>query len=273
MFEIRSAWFLNPDVKRFRIDAPRVARYWRPGQFVIVRVDADGERVPFTVAEADPGEGWIGIVVQAVGRTTMMINALDAGDFLHDVAGPLGTPTHVDRFGTVVVIGGGVGAAIAYPSARAFREAGNHVVAILGGRTADHVVLAEDMAEVSDELVVATDDGSAGFPGLVTDVLSDMLATGHRVDRVLAIGPIPMMKAVAEVTRPYAIPTVVSLNPIMLDGTGMCGGCRVRVGEETRFVCVDGPELDAHLVDFDTLAVRNRAFRAQEQAACLGGAV
>lgn len=268
MFRIRSAWSLNPDVKRFRIDAPRVARYWRPGQFAIVRVDAAGERVPFTVAEADPAEGWIGLVVQAVGATTRRINTLGEGDELADVAGPLGTPTEVRRFGTVCVVGGGVGAAIAWPSARAFREAGNDVVSILGGRTADRVVLADEMAAVSGELHVVTDDGSSGRRGLVTDVLADLLAGGRRVDRVLAVGPVAMMRAVAETTRSYAVPTVASLNPIMIDGTGMCGGCRVRVDGETRFACVDGPEFDAHLVDFDVLAVRNGAFRAQERRAC-----
>lgn len=272
VFDIRSAWFINPDVKRFRIGAPRVARHWRPGQFVIVRVDADGERVPFTVAEVDRDEGWIGLVVQAVGMTTRAMNRLEAGDALHDVAGPLGTPTSVERFGTVAVVGGGVGAAIAYPSARALHEAGNTVLGILGGRSSDHVVLAEEMAEVCDDLVVVTDDGSRGRRGLVTDALSDLLVTGPAVDRVLAIGPVPMMRAVADVTRPYAIPTVVSLNPIMVDGTGMCGGCRVLIGGQTRFACVDGPEFDAHLVDFDTLTFRNRAFRRQEEAACSGGA-
>jgi len=268
VFRIRSAWFLNADVKRFRIDAPRVARYWRPGQFVIVRLDEGGERVPFTVAEADPAAGWIGLVVQGVGATTRRMNALGEGDALADVAGPLGTPTEIRRFGTVAVVAGGVGAAIALPSARAFREAGNEVVAVLGGRTADHVVLADEMAAVSDELHVVTDDGSSGGRGLVTDVLSGLLAGGRHLDRVLAVGPVPMMRAVAETTRGYAVPTVASLNPVMVDGTGMCGGCRVRVGGDTRFACVDGPEFDAHLVDFDTLAVRNAAFREQERAAC-----
>lgn len=271
MYDVIEAEFLAPEVKRFRVAAPRVAAHWSPGQFVIVRVDAAGERIPLTVAEAD-SSGSITLVVQTVGRTTALMNRLEAGDRLADVAGPLGRPSEVGRYGTVAVVGGGVGTAIAYPTARAMADAGNRVVAIVGGRTADLVILTEEIARFADEVIVTTDDGSAGRRGLVTTALAEVIDR-EPVDRVVAIGPIPMMRAVADLTGPEGIPTVVSLNPIMVDGTGMCGGCRVLVGGSTRFACVDGPEFDAAEVDFEVLAVRNRAYRAfeAEQAATLGG--
>jgi ferredoxin--NADP+ reductase len=222
------------------------------------------------VAHADPGEGWIELIVQSVGKTTHLMNRLEAGDALADVAGPLGVPSEVDHFGTAVVIGGGVGTAIAYPTARALAGAGNRVVAIVGGRNAELVILEEELRSIAEDVLVTTDDGSAGRRGLVTDALAEVIAR-EPVDRVVAIGPIPMMRAVAELTRGPGISTVVSLNPIMVDGTGMCGGCRVSVGGKTRFACVDGPEFDGHLVDFELLSVRNRAYCTfeREQLAAL----
>jgi ferredoxin--NADP+ reductase len=254
---------LAPAVRYLRVEAPKIARRHRPGQFVIVRAMPDGERIPLTISDA--GDGWIALIVQAVGRTTGILSLLEAGDELEDLVGPLGMPSEIERFGTVVVIGGGVGTAIAYPTARAMAQAGNRVIAIVGGRTREHVILEAELRACVDEVHVTTDDGSYGTAGFVTDALRPMVGSADRPDRVLAIGPIPMMRAVAEVTRPRAIPTIVSLNPIMVDGTGMCGGCRVRVDGETRFACVDGPEFDAHLVDFDILARRNRAYVEFEQ--------
>lgn len=260
MFPILEARSLGPDVVYLRVHAPRIARRRRAGQFVIVRAHEGGERIPLTIADSDSDTGWIALIVQGVGKTTRLLCSLQAGDTIRDVAGPLGEPSHIEHFGTAVSIGGGVGAAIAYPTAVALKNAGNEVIAILGGRTKELVLLETEMAAVCDELFVTTDDGSYGLHGRVTDKLTELIRSGRRIDFVLAIGPIPMMRAVAETTRPHGIPTVVSLNPIMVDGTGMCGGCRVTVGGETRFACVDGPEFDAHEVDFDTLAARNRAY-------------
>jgi ferredoxin--NADP+ reductase len=264
MFRILSAEFIGPDIKRFRIEAPRVAAKRKPGQFVIVRVATYGERIPLTIAAADPDEGWIELIVQGIGATTHRMNRREAGDAVADIAGPLGRPSAVDHYGTAVCIGGGVGTAIAYPTAVAMRDAGNDVISIIGGRTVDHVILADELAEVG-EVVVTTDDGSAGRHGFVTDALQDLIDQGTPIDIVFAIGPIPMMQAVAETTRPHDISTVVSLNPIMVDGTGMCGGCRVSVGGKTRFACVDGPDFNAHEVDFEVLARRNRSYLAFER--------
>lgn len=271
-FRIESVEALAPAVKRFRIHAPRVAAAHRAGQFVIVRVEERGERIPLTVAQADAKAGWIDLIVQAVGHTTAVMHRLAPGDGIPDVVGPLGRPTEIERFGRVAVVGGGVGTAIAYPAAAALADAGNEVVAIVGAQTAEAVILEEEMTQVAARVIVTTDDGTAGRHGLVTDALADVLHT-QRIDRVLAVGPIPMMRAVSDMTREASIRTIVSLNPIMVDGTGMCGGCRVLVDGATRFACVDGPEFDAHLVDFDVLALRNRAYvefercRAAEEAA------
>ena len=259
MHRILNAEFIAPDVKRFEIEAPRVARYWRPGQFVIVRASENGERIPLTVVEADPDTGAIVLIVQGIGKTTRTLNGLDSGEPIPDVAGPLGSPSDIDVFGTVVVIGGGVGTAIAYPTAKALAEAGNRVVAIVGARTSDLLILVDEMQDVADAVIVTTDDGSAGRGGFVTDALADVIAE-EAIDRVIAIGPLPMMSAIASQTLTHEIPTIVSLNPIMVDGTGMCGGCRVTVSGETRFACVDGPEFDAHGVDFDLLAARNASY-------------
>lgn len=264
MFDVLTTQALAPSVKRFRVHAPRVASHWQAGQFVIVRVSADGERVPLTIAEGDADEGWIGLVVQAVGGTTRQINDLEVGDAFHDVVGPLGTPSEVERVGTVVVVGGGVGTAIAYPVAVANHAARNRVIAIVGGRSSEFVILQRELGDVCDEVLMCTDDGSLGVRGFVTDVLARVLECTP-VHKVVAIGPIPMMRAVAELTRPLGIETVVSLNPIMVDGTGMCGGCRVLLGSSTKFACVDGPEFDAHEVDFEVLARRNRSYLAFER--------
>jgi ferredoxin--NADP+ reductase len=264
MFQITEARFIAPEVKLFRIQAPRVARKRQPGQFVILRVHEHGERIPITIADSDAERGDITIVVQGIGKTTKLLNSLDAGDSIRDVVGPLGKPSEVELFGTACVIGGGVGAAIAYPTAVALKRAGNRVLSILGGRTRDLVILEEEIRRTSDTLHVTTDDGSYGEKGLVTDKLKALVDAGERIDYVLAIGPIPMMRAVAETTRPHRIRTVVSLNSVMVDGTGMCGGCRVSVGGRSQFACVDGPEFDAHEVDFQNLANRNAMYREME---------
>jgi ferredoxin--NADP+ reductase len=264
MFRIVEAEFLAPDIKRFRIEAPRIARKRQAGQFVIVRVYARGERIPLTIADGDPESGTITLIVQGVGKTTRLMNMLETGDALLDVVGPLGRPSEIKNFGTVVVIGGGVGAAIAYPTAKAMHEAGNEVISILGGRTRDLVLLEPEIRAISDEVFVTTDDGSYGRKGLVIDPLKEMLAAGRPVRLVLAIGPVRMMQAVAEVTRPHGVHTVVSLNSLMVDGTGMCGGCRIITAAGAKFACVDGPEFDAHTVNFDILAQRNRTYTEQE---------
>ncbi len=263
-FTIRELSTVAEDVVRCVVDAPRVARHARPGQFVIVRVTDDDERIPLTIADRDPEAGTITLVVQLVGAATRHLGVLGVGDHLADVLGPLGRPTDIERFGRCVLVAGGVGAAIVLPVARALAEAGNHTHAIVGARTADALVLVDDFREICDEVTVMTDDGTAGGHGFVTGALAEVLDRDG-ADFVFTVGPIPMMAAVADLTRPAGIPTVASLNPIMVDGTGMCGGCRVRVGDETKFACVDGPEFDAHLVDFDLLATRNLAYRPFEE--------
>ena len=264
MFPIVEARTLAPDIRQLTLFAPRIARRQKPGQFVIVRVHERGERIPLTIAAADPLEGHITIIVQAVGKTTALLNLLRAGDALLDVVGPLGKPSEMENFGTAVVIGGGVGTAIAFPTAKALKQAGNHVIFILGARNKELLLLEDEIRASTDELIVMTDDGSYGAKGFVTDALKKLLDDGLKIDHVLAIGPIPMMKAVANVTRPLMIKTVVSLNSIMVDGTGMCGGCRVGIDGDSQFACVDGPEFDAHQVDFDLLTRRNRAYRELE---------
>lgn len=265
MFKIVSAQFLAENIKRFEILAPRIAKKRKAGQFVIVRLDEYGERIPLTIADSDLEKETISIIVQSVGKTTRKLNLKEAGDSILDVVGPLGEPSHIEKFGTAVSIGGGVGTAIAYPTAVALKQAGNYVITINGARNKDLVLLEDEMNAVSDEAYVTTDDGSYGFHGFVTQKLQALIDDGKTIDFVLAIGPIPMMRAVAEVTRPYGIKTVVSLNPIMVDGTGMCGGCRVTVDGESKFACVDGPEFDAHHVDFKNLMDRNKVYRALEQ--------
>jgi ferredoxin/flavodoxin---NADP+ reductase len=265
MFKIVHAQFIAPGIKRFIIEAPRIARKQRPGQFVIIRICENGERIPLTIERSDPQNGTVNIVVQSMGKTTHLLNSLETGDSLLDVVGPLGKPSEIAHFGTVVAIGGGVGTAMAYPTAAAMKQAGNHVIAIIGGRNKDLVILEREMREVSDSVFVTTDDGSYADKGLVTDKLRHLIENGTRIDLVLAVGPIPMMRAVADVTRKENIRTVVSLNPIMIDGTGMCGGCRVLVDGKSEFACVDGPEFEASRVDFDVLVQRNSMYRDAEK--------
>jgi ferredoxin--NADP+ reductase len=265
LYAIVDARFLAPDIKLFKIKAPYIALKRKAGQFVIVRIGEYGERIPLTIADSDTINGTITLIVQGVGKTTKMLNRLGTGDQITNVVGPLGMPSHIEKFGTAVAIGGGVGTAIAYPTAVALKEAGNHVITINGARSKELIILEEEMKMVSDAAFITTDDGSYGFHGFVTDKLQQLIDEGSNIDFVLAIGPIPMMKAVADVTKPHDIKTVVSLNPIMVDGTGMCGGCRVTVDGKTKFACVDGPEFDAHLVDFANLAARNRMYIEHEQ--------
>ena len=265
MYKILSAEELSAGVKSFIVEAPMIARKCQAGQFIILRIDEDGERIPLTIADYDREQGTIHLIFQEVGDTTRQLGTLKAGDALLDVAGPLGKATEIENFGTVVCIGGGIGVAPVYPIARAYKKAGNRVVSIIGARNADLLIMEKEMRSVSDVLHITTDDGSAGRKGLVVDPLKDMIAAGEKIDRVMAIGPMIMMRGVAEVTRPYKIPTLVSLNPIMVDGTGMCGGCRCSVGGETKFACVDGPEFDGHAVDFNGLMSRARMYQTQER--------
>jgi ferredoxin/flavodoxin---NADP+ reductase len=267
MYKILSAEFIAPNVKKFKIDAPKIAKKRKAGQFVIIRLDDSGERIPLTIADSNIDEGSITIIVQGIGKTTSQLNEMQEGDYIMDVVGPLGKPSHIEEFGVAVSIGGGVGTAIAYPTAVALKKAGNYTISIIGGRSKEYVILEKEMKSVCDEVFVTTDDGSYGYHGFVTQKLKELIDAKRKIDFVLAIGPIPMMKAVAEVTRKLKIKTVVSLNPIMVDGTGMCGGCRATVDNKTVFVCVDGPEFDAHKVDFETLERRNRTYRSDEQLA------
>jgi ferredoxin--NADP+ reductase len=262
-FPILSKDLLAPKVTRYDVQAPQVSRSWRAGQFVIVRPCDDSERIPLTVADAHRDH--IVLVVQEVGKTTAVMADLMPGDALADVCGPLGEPTHIARQGNVVVAGGGIGIAPAWPIARALRAAGNHVIGILGARTRDLLILEDEMRRACNELLVMTDDGSYGTRGFVTSALGELLEAGRRIDQVVAIGPALMMRAVAERTRTPSIPTVVSLNTVMIDGTGMCGGCRVEVAGQTRFVCVDGPEFDGHKVDFDLMIRRQAMYVGQER--------
>ena len=252
---------------RFKIEAPKIARKRKAGNFVIVRANEYAERIPLTIVDSNTEDGSITMIVQSVGKSTRLLNSLNAGDELADVIGPLGHPTPIEGFGSVVCVGGGVGTAEVLPIARAAKAADNQVVSIIGARSKNLLILEDEMREASDELYIVTDDGSYERPGLVVDPLSDLIFEGQDIDVVYAIGPMPMMRAVAELTEPYNIKTLVSLNPVMIDGTGMCGGCRVMVDGKTRFACVDGPEFDAHLVDFDSLILRNRAYAAEERVA------
>ncbi len=251
---------LAPAIYRMRVEARDIAVRRKPGQFVILRLSETGERFPLTIVDSDSADGSITIIFQAVGTSTRELAALEVGDEVLDIAGPLGTPTHIERFGHVVCIGGGVGIAPAYPIAKGMKLAGNRVTSLISARSANLLFLEEEMRCISDELVVATDDGTKGFHGFPTQILKQMIDRGGKIDLVVAVGPVPMMRAVAEVTRPFNIKTMVSLNPIMVDGTGMCGGCRVNVGGQTKFACVDGPEFDGHLVDFDLLTKRLRTY-------------
>jgi len=267
MNTIRKREELGPNVIRYLVDAPLVATHTKPGQFVIIRVTDHGERIPLTIADADPEMGTISLIVQTVGKTTREMSMLRPGNAIHDVVGPLGRPTHIQQFGTVLCVGGGIGTAPLYPIAKGMKEAHNHVITILGARTRDLLILEDDMRRVSDELIVTTDDGSYGTKGLVTDAIRSLVGDGTHIDQAVVIGPPLMMKFTSLLTKELGIPTMASLNPIMIDGTGMCGGCRVTVGGEMKFACVDGPEFDAHEVDWDTLIRRLGTYRMAEQVA------
>jgi len=256
---------LSQVIAEMEVSAPYVAKSQKSGQFVVIRVDDKGERIPLTIADANTDKGTITLIIQAIGKTTTKLNLMKEGEFLADVVGPLGKPSRIERFGRVVTIGGGVGTAIAWSTTRALKKAGNEVISIIGARTKELLILEQEMREVSDSLIVTTDDGSYANKGFVTDSLKGLIESDKSPDFVLAIGPVPMMKAVAELTRNYSIPTVVSLNPIMLDGTGMCGVCRVTVDGKRMFACVDGPEFDAHKVDFDGLMQRLKIYRKEEK--------
>lgn len=247
-------------VVMLRIEAPRIARARKPGHFVIVRVSEKGERIPLTIATADVKAGTITLVIQAVGASSQRINALQEGDYLHDVVGPLGRPTEIEKVGTVLCAGGGVGIAPLFPIVEGFHNAGNRVIVVLAGRTKELVILEEQMKKVSDEVIVMTDDGSSGKQGLVTQGMEEVLQR-EKIDKCITIGPAIMMKFASELTKKYNVPTVASLNAIMVDGTGMCGACRVTVGGERKFVCVDGPEFDAHQVDYNELLMRLNSYK------------
>jgi len=265
MFPIVSNELIAPNLHRLVIEAPRIARARQPGQFVIVHANQQAERIPLTIADADATAGTITLFVQAVGYSTCRLVALPTGQVLRDLAGPLGRPTEIKHWGRVACIGGGVGTAVLYPLAKALADIGNQVITIIGGRSAEFIILADELAEFSAELLIATEDGSCGKQGFVTHVLQGLIDDPRSVPQaVYAVGPVPMMKAVSDMTRAHAIKTIVSLNPIMIDGTGMCGGCRVMVGGELKFACVDGPEFDAHQVDFALLADRLTTYRNEE---------
>ncbi|MGM9525157.1 MAG: sulfide/dihydroorotate dehydrogenase-like FAD/NAD-binding protein [Peptococcaceae bacterium] len=264
MYKIVKKRKLNDSVVLVEVEAAFIARKVLPGQFVIFRIDEQGERVPVTVADYDREKGTITLIVQTVGRSTMMLGAMEEGESLLDVVGPLGLPTELEGLKKVCVIGGGVGCAIAYPQAKALHKAGAHVDIIAGFRSKDIVIIEDEMRAVANNYYVMTDDGSYGEKGVVTKKLQELLDAGNQYDAVIAIGPVPMMKFVALTTKPANIKTIVSLNPIMIDGTGMCGGCRVTVGGQTKFACVDGPDFDGHQVDFDELIRRNAIHKEQE---------
>lgn len=265
MLKILKKEELSPNVYAMEIDAPRVAKKAEPGQFIVLRVNEEGERIPLTIANFDRETGRILIVFQVIGASTMELAALNEGDSVLDFVGPLGRPSEIGKLdGTMVVVGGGIGVAPTFPIARAMKEAGNKVIAIMGAKTKDILVMEDEMREVTDEIVVTTDDGSRGIKGFVTNAVQALVDRGEKIAQITAIGPVIMMKSVADATRALGIKTVVSLNPIMVDGTGMCGGCRVTVGDETKFACVDGPEFDGHLVDFKGLMSRQRMYRDME---------
>jgi len=268
MYEILEKKVMSETVKLMKIKAPRVAKKAQAGQFIILRIDEKGERIPLTIADYDRKMGTVTVIFMEVGKTTKQLGTLDVGDHLLNFVGPLGQPSEIEDFGTVVCIGGGVGIAPLYPIVRELKKAGNYVISILGARNEKLLMLEKEIDENSDEIQICTDDGSKGHKGFVSDVLQKLIDGGKKIDIVWAIGPVIMMKVVVGVTKKYDLKTIVSLNPIMVDGTGMCGGCRVSVGGETKFACVDGPEFDGHLVDFDNLMLRNRRFVSEEGEAC-----
>ncbi|MBE3573126.1 MAG: sulfide/dihydroorotate dehydrogenase-like FAD/NAD-binding protein [Moorella humiferrea] len=265
MYRIVRKEVMSPVIKLMEIEAPEVAAKARAGQFIILRIDEEGERIPLTIADFDRSRGTITTIFQEVGYTTRRLGALEEGDTLTDFVGPLGQPSEIENYGRVVCVGGGVGVAPIFPIARALKEAGNEVISIIGARTKELLFWEEKMRAVSSELLVATDDGSYGHKGFVTDLLKQVLEERGKIARVWGIGPVVMMRAVAETTRPFNVPTIVSMNPIMVDGTGMCGACRVSVGGETKFACVDGPEFDGHQVDWQLALRRLNMYREEEK--------
>lgn len=267
MYEIIEKQELAHTVYLYKIKAPLIAKKRKAGQFVVLRMNEHGERIPLTIVDSDDKEGTITIIVQEVGKSTAILGDMGKGDSILDVVGPLGKPTHIENFGTVVCVGGGIGVAPVLPIAVAMKKAGNKVISIIGARTKSLLILEKEMKEASDKLYVTTDDGSYGHHGFVTQVLQNFIDEGMKIGCVVGIGPVPMMRAVSNVTRPYKISTVVSLNPIMVDGTGMCGACRVTIGGKNQFVCVDGPEFNGHEVDFDELVLRNRSYMKEEKLA------
>ena len=264
MYRILEASKVGLNIKQFVIEAPRIARKHQPGQFIILRLHGKGERIPLTVKSSDPAAGTVTIVVQAIGKTTSLLNCLEAGDSILDIVGPLGKPSEIENYGTAVILSGSVGTAMALPTSNALKAAGNQVVFIEGARSAEMVIFEDEVRQARNETFIMTDDGSYGEHGLVTKKLDELIAAGRKIDFVLAVGPVPMMRAVARMTAPLGIKTMVSLNSIMVDGTGMCGGCRVLLGNQSKFACVDGPEFDASLVNFEVLMQRNAMYRDKE---------
>ena len=259
---------LNSQIYLMEIEAPLVAKKAAPGQFVILRIDEKGERVPFKIADFNKEKGTVTVIIQAVGKTTRDLSKLNEGDTILDFAGPLGMPTPLEGLKKVAVIGGGLGTAIAYPQAKKLKDLGAEVTAISGFRSKEYIILDNEMNAVSDKLIITTDDGSNGVKGFVTDRLREELEAGEKFDEVIAIGPLVMMRAVCNLTKEYDIPTTVSMNPVMIDGTGMCGGCRVIVDGETKFACVDGPDFDGHKIDWDAAIKRQQMFKAYEKRSC-----
>ena len=267
MYKILRRKELNPTVTLLDIEAPLIAKKAEPGQFIILRVDDEGERIPLTIADFDREAGWVRIIFQIVGGTTEKLNHVMEGEYIHDFVGPLGVPTHVEGLKKVAVVGGGVGCAIAFPVAKKLHELGAEVHSVVGFRNKDLVILEDDFNAVSDKMMLMTDDGSHGQKGLVTNALKELIEAGNQYDEVIVIGPLIMMKFVCALTKEYGIKTTVSMNPIMIDGTGMCGGCRLTVGGETKFACVDGPDFDGHLVDFDEAMERGSMYKPFERHA------
>lgn len=267
MYKILEKVALNPSMTKMVVEAPHIAKKAKPGQFIIFRVDEFGERVPLTIADYDAEKGSVTIIYQKVGASTMLLDTLNEGEYILDFVGPLGVPSELDGYKKVAVIGGGAGCAIAYPQAKALHNMGTAVDVIAGFRNTDLIILEDEMRAASDNLYLMTDDGSNGNKGFVTNALEENIKNGVEYDLVIAIGPVPMMRAVCQVTKPYGIKTIVSMNPIMIDGTGMCGGCRITVGGKTKFACVDGPDFDGHEVDYDELMKRNVTYRNLEQGA------
>jgi ferredoxin--NADP+ reductase len=265
MSRILERYVLTEGVTELVIEAPRIAHKRKAGQFVVVKMHEMGERIPLTIADANPENGTITLIFQEVGKSTYELGRLPVGYELMDVVGPLGKPTHIDKFGTVVCVGGGIGVAPVYPIAYAMKEAGNQVIGIIGARSKNLLIMEERMKKATDELLISTDDGSYGYHGFVTGVLEQVVARGNPINLVVAIGPVPMMSNLCKLTLKLNLKTLVSLNPIMVDATGMCGACRVTVGGKTKFVCVDGPEFDGHEVDFVELTKRQRAYLPQER--------